>query len=95
MQYTSTAFAQPLRRIFSPLWQIEEKTEEAKNATLQRTHLRYQLQLFDRSWAVLYQPIGEAVAVVARKLSYLQTGNIRIYLGYSFFTLLVLLWLIT
>jgi formate hydrogenlyase subunit 3/multisubunit Na+/H+ antiporter MnhD subunit len=95
MQYTSTAFAQPLRRIFSPLWQIEEKTEETKNATLQRTHLRYQLQLVDRSWAILYQPIGEVVMRVARKLSYIQTGNIRIYLGYSFFTLLVLLWLIT
>ena len=95
MQYTSTAFAQPLRRIFSPLWQTEEKIEETQNATLQRTHLYYQLQLLDRSWATLYQPIAQGVMSVARRLAYIQTGNIRTYLAYSFFTLLILLWLIT
>ena len=95
MQYTSTAFAQPLRRIFSPLWQVEEKIEETQNATLQRTHLYYQLQLFDRSWAALYQPIAQGVMIVARRVAYIQTGNIRTYLAYSFFTLLILLWLIT
>lgn len=95
MQYTSTSFAQPLRRIFSPLWQTEEKIEETQNATLQRTHLYYQLQLLDRSWATLYQPIAQGVMSVARRLAYIQTGNIRTYLAYSFFTLLILLWLIT
>jgi len=95
MQYASTAFAQPLRRIFSPLWQTEEKIEETQNATLQRTHLYYQLQLLDRSWATLYQPIAQGVMSVARRLAYIQTGNIRTYLAYSFFTLLILLWLIT
>ncbi|EIJ43007.1 formate hydrogenlyase subunit 3/multisubunit Na+/H+ antiporter, MnhD subunit [Beggiatoa alba B18LD] len=95
MQYTSTAFAMPMRRIFKPLWRIDESVEDTKNSTLQSTAIRYQLALTDHSWYVLYEPIGRAVLWIARLVSRLQTGNIRVYLTYSFFTLIILLWVIT
>jgi formate hydrogenlyase subunit 3/multisubunit Na+/H+ antiporter MnhD subunit len=96
MQYTATAFAMPLRRIFKPVWRMEERIDETKDErTLYRTTVRYQLQIGDRFWPVLYVPLGHLTAVTAHYLGRIQTGNIRTYLAYSFFTLILLLWLIT
>ncbi len=94
-QYTATAFAMPIRRIFQPVWLVEEHIEQRKDETLYNTEIRYQLNIRDRSSPVLYEPIGHWIMFIARHLSRIQTGNIRIYLSYSFFTLLLLLWLIT
>ncbi|OQW93321.1 MAG: hypothetical protein BWK79_11780, partial [Beggiatoa sp. IS2] len=63
--------------------------------TLCSKSIRYQLQIADRTWLILYEPVVRGLAIIGRQLSYLQTGNIRTYLAYSFFTLLLLLWLIT
>ena len=96
MQYTATAFAMPIRRVFHPVWKIEERVEpviDAKGGQL--TGLRHQLQVGDRSWTVLYEPIGRLLIMGARRVALLQSGSIRTYLAYSFFTLLFLLWLIT
>ncbi|HEY9199851.1 MAG TPA: hydrogenase 4 subunit B [Gammaproteobacteria bacterium] len=95
MQYTGTSFAMPLRRIFAPVWQIDEKLERQTDADGVRVQrLAHQLQINDRSWAVLYEPIARIVLLGARVMARLQQGSIRMYLAYSFFTLLVLLWLI-
>ena len=94
-QYTATAFGMPIRRIFQPVWLIEEHIEQHKDETLYNTEIRYQLNIRDRSSPILYEPIGHWIMFIARHLSRIQTGNIRIYLSYSFFTLLFLLWLIT
>ncbi len=96
MQYTATAFAMPIRRIFQPVWQIEERVEPITDARSgQLTGLRHQLQVGDRSWSALYEPIGRLLILGARRVALLQSGSIRTYLAYSFFTLLFLLWLIT
>jgi len=96
MQYTATAFAMPVRRIFQPVWQLDEKVEHVRDSKSgQLTGLRHQLQVGDRSWGVLYEPIGRWVIAAARRIAMLQSGNIRTYLSYSFFTLLFLLWLIS
>ncbi len=97
MQYTSTAFSMPIRRIFKPVWDVHEPVEETRDAKqpLLLTGIRHQMQIGDRSWPVLYEPIAHWVLVAARKIGGIQTGSIRTYLAYSFFTLLVLLWLIT
>lgn len=94
-QYSATAFAMPIRRIFHPIWIVEEHIEERKDETLYNTEVRYHLNIRDRSAPILYEPIGHWVMSIARQFSRIQTGNIRIYLAYSFFTLLILLWLIT
>ncbi len=43
----------------------------------------------------MYEPIGQLVLAAARRVGLLQTGSIHTYLGYSFFTLLLLLWVVT
>ncbi len=96
MQYTGAAFSMPIRRVFQPVWKIDERIERTTDDKgLRLTGLRHQLQIGDISWSMLYEPIGRWVAVAARRVALLQSGNIRTYLAYSFFTLLFLLWLIT
>ncbi len=95
MQYTSTAFAQPIRRVFAPVWRIDERIEKVQASPTRITSVRHQLRIGDWSWLAAYLPIGNLVLAAARRVGRIQTGSIRIYLAYSFFTLLLLLWLIT
>jgi len=97
MQYTSTAFSQPIRRVFAPAWKIEEPIEVRREpGPLGRAHsLRHQLHVHDWSWLKGYLPIGRLVLGAARRIGHIQTGNIHTYLLYSFVTLLVFLWIIS
>jgi len=97
MQYTSASFSMPIRRIFRPVWDVNEPVEETTDRVqpLLLTGIRHQMQIGDRSWAVLYEPIAHWVQAGARRIGAIQTGSIRTYLAYSFFTLLLLLWVIT
>jgi hydrogenase-4 component B len=97
MQYTSSAFSMPLRRIFKTVWEVDETiVREPAGAKGQRTAVvRYQLHIGDHAWRFIYHPIAHAVTTAARHVGKIQTGNIRVYLSYSFFTLLFLLWVIS
>lgn len=90
MQYTASAFAMPIRRIFSFVWLIFEKVE----ANGPGKASRYILRIEDRVWLMLYIPIGKFLLKIAERTSRIQGGNLRVYLCYSFFTLLFLLWVI-
>jgi hypothetical protein len=89
MQYTSTAFAQPIRRVFGSLFQIEEGVELQRDG-----RPRYRLLVSDRLWGLLYLPVARAVERGGRQVVRLQSGNVRIYLGWTLATLLILLWII-
>ncbi len=97
MQYTSGSFSMPIRRIFQPLFAVRETIEETATGPVGHrvTRLRYQFQVLDRAWLFLYEPAGHAVTRLARWVGRLQTGNTRTYLSYSFFTLLILLWVVS
>jgi len=97
MQYTGTAFSMPIQRIFAPVWDLKEDIEETKNPKqpLRTEDIRHQLQALDKSWSRLYEPIGNLVLATARQVSRIQTGSIHTYLAYSFFTLILLLWVVT
>jgi formate hydrogenlyase subunit 3/multisubunit Na+/H+ antiporter MnhD subunit len=88
MQYTATAFAQPIRRVFGLLFHIDERVEPQQNG-----HLRHSLQVSDRAWGLFYTPVVRAVEKTARQVIRLQSGNVRVYLGWTLGTLLVLLWI--
>lgn len=88
MQYTSTAFSMPIRRVFKPVWHVVEGLENTPGGQ------RYRLQVGDWAWEKIYQPMGRMLLATARRITMIQGGNIRAYLAYSFFTLLVLLWVI-
>ncbi|QSA95842.1 hydrogenase 4 subunit B [Methylococcus sp. EFPC2] len=97
MQYTSGAFSMPIRRIFNPVFDVRENLEEIRGGAGDTRVLsqRYHFQVLDRFWRWLYEPVGHAVNRLAREVGRLQTGNIRTYLAYSFFTLVFLLWVIS
>jgi hypothetical protein len=99
MQYSSTAFSQPIRRVFAPAWKLEEQIEATREAGVlgRARSLHYRVHAQDWSWLKGYVPIGRLVLAAARNIGRIQTGSIHTYLGYSFVTLLVLLvaqWLV-
>lgn len=89
MQYTATAFTQPIRRVFGLLFLIDEGVERQEDG-----RLRHRLQVSDRAWDLFYVPVVRLIESSARRVTRLQSGNVRTYLGWSFATLLVLLWII-
>ena len=97
MQYSSSAFTMPFRRIFANVWIIDEQINKdmqgAMNQDVAAVH--YQLHIEDHSWPRLYHPIAKGVNSLAKQVGRIQTGNIRTYLGYSFATLLLLLWVVS
>ncbi|HED51941.1 MAG TPA: hydrogenase 4 subunit B [Gammaproteobacteria bacterium] len=97
MQYTATAFSMPIRRIFAPTWRIheEEEREMQQGLPLEPARIRYQVHAEDVTWKWFYTPVVQLLHATARRVSRIQTGNLRHYLAYSFVTLLLLLWLIT
>ena len=97
MQYTAAAFAQPLRRVFGGAWKVQEQVDVTHTDTsaTQVSSIRHQLHISDWSWHKLYEPIGHWVLAGARHIGRLHSGSIRVYLMYSFATLLVLLWIVT
>lgn len=97
MQYSSGAFTMPFRRIFAKVWIIDERIDKdmqgAMNQDVAAVH--YQLRIQDHCWPRLYRPIEHGINKLAQVVGRIQTGNIRVYLGYSFATLLLLLWVIS
>ncbi|MDO8281514.1 MAG: hydrogenase 4 subunit B [Thermodesulfovibrionia bacterium] len=94
MQYNSTSFAMPLRRIFGFLFNIKEGVklipqQAGHNAFPRR--INYSLRIRDRFWGWLYMPIIQSSFWVARQAGRLQQGRIQVYLIYSFITIIVLL----
>jgi len=88
MQYSATAFAMPLRRVFKSAWLIREKIEKIGSDT------NYLLQINDWIWQYIYLPLERYSFALARSFAQLQGGNIRVYLAYAFVTLILLLWVI-
>jgi len=97
MQYSANAFTMPLRRIFAPVWQLDEQVKKDLSGALnqQVDAVHYQLHIQDHSWQWLYQPLENGVNSIAKQVSRIQTGNIRTYLSYSFVTLIVMLWMVS
>ena len=55
---------------------------------------RYKITIDDRLWYWLYVPVARAAEAMARMVGRLQQGRISVYLTYSFFTLLALLFFV-
>jgi hypothetical protein len=93
MQYTSTSFAMPLRRIFGFFFSIRERVkldpQAAHRAFPGKIH--YALRIRDRFWGWLYQPLVAVSFWMSRLVGRLQQGRIQTYLIYSFVTIIFLL----
>src|ERR1700722_9552026 len=86
MQDTAEGFGQPIRHLFLPLFDIVRELPTPFDSKP-----KYRLEIGDRIWRALYQPLGPLVRRVADKVAWLQQGRIANYLLYSFVTLVVLL----
>jgi hydrogenase-4 component B len=93
MQYTATSFSMPLRRIFGYLFLITEKTEKlsGKAHRVFPTEIHHFLNIEDRVWKLLYEPVIKANFWFARQAGKLQRGHIQEYLIYTFITIIFLL----
>jgi formate hydrogenlyase subunit 3/multisubunit Na+/H+ antiporter MnhD subunit len=86
MQDTAEGFGQPIRHLFLPLFAIVRELPSPFDSKP-----KYRLEIGDRIWRALYQPLGPLIRRVADKVAWLQQGRIATYLLYSFVTLVVLL----
>jgi hydrogenase-4 component B len=86
MQDTAEGFGQPIRHLFQPFFAIVRELPSPFDVAP-----KYRLEIRDRIWRALYQPLGVLVRQVADKVAWLQQGRIATYLLYSFVTLVVLL----
>src|SRR5712664_2916454 len=88
-QYTAGGFAQPIRRVFSSLFDArEDVTIPAPGDT---AAARLTIRLRDLTWELLYAPVGGAIWFAADHLSHLQFLTIRKYLSLVFALLVILL----
>lgn len=92
MQYTSTAFSKPLRKVFARVYKPERSVEVLSDASgyfpVKISYQSVRTTSFERS---LYRPAVDAIVAAAHRLRRLQTGNIQIYLLYIFLALVTLL----
>ena len=56
--------------------------------------MRYFVKAEDHFWYWVYGPIARAAEWAARQIGRIQQGRISVYLTYSFFTLLALLYFV-
>ncbi|MBE7426676.1 MAG: hydrogenase 4 subunit B [Ideonella sp.] len=86
MQDTAEGFGQPIRQIFEPFFRMQRELPAPSDAAP-----RYHVTVEDHFWHLLYRPIADAAARVARLVGLLQQGRIAVYLLFSFVTLIALL----
>ena len=92
MQYTSTAFSKPLRKVFAHVYRPERTVEVAPAAgTYFPTAISYRSVRTTSFERLLYRPAVDAIISAAHRLRRLQTGNIQVYLLYIFLALVALL----
>ncbi|MFO1316676.1 MAG: hydrogenase 4 subunit B [Burkholderiales bacterium] len=89
MQDTAEGFGQPIRTVFEPFFRMERHLPSPFDAKP-----TYSVKVEDPLWHGLYLPIVRGAEVVARLVGYIQQGRISVYLTYSFFTLLALLFFV-
>lgn len=93
MEYTATAFAEPLRRIFAELYRPSQELTidfhpESKYFVQSIEYKSGITPLFER-W--LYEPLIRAVSWTARQVRRIQAGSLHLYLAYVAGILLLLL----
>ena len=89
MQDTAEGFGQPCAQVFEPFFRIERHLPTPFDAKP-----RYAVTVHDPFWTLLYAPIVRGAEWLARMAGIIQQGRISVYLTFSFFTLLALLFFV-
>jgi hydrogenase-4 component B len=93
MEYTATGFVQPIKRVFSTIYQPTVKLEteflhESRYFVKRRRFEFYTEPIFEK---YLYNPLVTFFTTTADRLKVIQAGNLHLYLTYVFVTLILLL----
>lgn len=92
MQYSSTGFSQPLRRILSFLYQPSRRVElEDEGHVILRTAQHFEYGITHFVDELIYRPMARLISELSHKAKRIQTGHIQLYLSYIFITLILLL----
>ncbi len=92
MQYTSTAFSKPLRKVFAVAYRPDRTvTILPADKPFFPASISYRSVRTTSFERALYRPAVESIVNAARRLRRLQTGNIQVYLLYMFLALVVAL----
>lgn len=93
MEYTATAFVQPIKRVFSTIYQPTVKLEteflDESRYFAKRRHFEFHIEpIFEK---YLYDPVVAFFATLADRLKVIQAGSLHLYLTYIFVALIALL----
>jgi hypothetical protein len=89
MQDTAEGFGQPIRQVFELFFRMRRELPSPFD-----TKPFYRVVIEDHFWHWLYLPIARFTERLARLIGLIQQGRISVYLTYSFFTLLALLFFV-
>jgi hydrogenase-4 component B len=93
MEYTATGFVQPIKRVFSALYQptVKLETEFLKESRYfaKRRYFEFHIEPIFQKY--LYDPLIAFFTTLADRLKVIQGGSLHLYLTYIFVTLIALL----
>ena len=95
MEYSATAFAQPIKQVFETIYQPAVKLEREflEQSKYFIKHQRFESHIHPVFELYLYQPVVRRLLSLAGRLRVIQAGSLHVYLAYIFLTLvLLLLW---
>lgn len=95
MEYTATAFVQPIKRVFGTIYQptVKLETEFLEQSKYFIKHQRFDFHIEPLFEKYLYKPVVAFFLATAGRLRIIQAGSLHLYLTYIFVTLvLLLLW---
>lgn len=93
MEYTATGFVQPIKRVFSTIYQptVKLETEFLEESRYFAKRRRFEFHIEPLFEKYLYKPVVAGVYGLADRLRIVQAGSLHLYLAYMFVTLVVLL----
>lgn len=92
-EYTATGFVQPIKRVFSTIYQptVKLETEFLEESRYFAKRRRFEFHIEPVFQKYLYDPLVDFFVEIADRLRILQGGSLHLYLAYIFVTLVVLL----
>ena len=93
MEYTATGFVQPIKRVFSTIYQptVKLETEFLEESRYFAKRRRFEFHIEPLFQKYLYDPTVTFISGLAERLRIVQAGSLHLYLAYMFVTLVVLL----
>lgn len=93
MEYSATGFVQPIKRVFSMVYQptVKLETEFLEESRYFAKRRRFEFHIAPLFQTYLYDPVVTCFATAADRLRIIQTGSLHLYLAYIFVTLIALL----